>query len=105
MSAPVVVVQRLAILAGLLAGVALAFIDSRPSWDDTGVTAGALLLVTFLLGTVAPQRPWATALAVGIWIPLFGILGSANYGSLLALAFAFAGAYAGSLLRRAMLPV
>lgn len=96
--------QLLVLLCGVGLGVAIGFIDSRPSWDDTGVTAGALLLVTLLLGAVAPQRPWATALAVGIWIPLFGIVGRGNYGSLLALAFAFVGAYAGALLRRATLP-
>ena len=104
MAAAQIVVQRIVLLSGAAAGFALGFIDSRPGWDDTGVMAGALLLVTFVLGALAPQRPWAIALAVGIWIPLFGILATRNYGSLLALAFAFAGAYAGSLLRRAMSP-
>jgi hypothetical protein len=104
MPASGVVVQRIVLLLGLAAGLALGFIDSRPSWDDTGVTAGAILLVTLLLAAMAPQRPWAIALAVGVWIPLFGILNGANYGSLLALAVAFAGAYAGALLRRTVLP-
>jgi len=104
MSAHPTVVQRLVVLCGVAAGIALGYIDSRPSWDDTGVMAGALLLVSLVLGALTPQRPWLAALAVGIWIPLFGILHSANYGSLLALAIAFAGAYAGALLRRAMLP-
>ena len=104
MSTQQIVVQRLVLLCGVAAGIALGYIDSRPGWDDTGVMAGTLLLVTFLLGALAPHRPWAIALAVGIWIPLFGILASRNYGSLLALAFALAGAYAGSLLRRAMSP-
>ena len=94
--------QRLVLLSGLAVGVLLGYIDSRPSWDDTGVTAVALLVVTLLLGALAPQRPWATALCVGLWIPLFGILARANYGSLLALAFAFGGAYGGMLLRRAI---
>ena len=105
MSAHRIDVQRLVMLCGVAVGLVVAFVDSRPTWDDTGVTAGALLLVTLLLGALAPQRPWAIALAVGIWIPLFGILARGNYGSILALAFAFAGAYAGALLRRAMLPV
>lgn len=104
MSTNTVVLQRLVLLCGVAGGIALAFIDSRPSWDDTGVTAGALLVVAFLLGALEPRRPWAAALAVGIWIPLLGIAGSRNYGSLLALAVAFAGAYAGSLLRRIILP-
>ena len=98
------VVQRVVLLCGVVAGVTLGFIDSRPGWDDTGVMAGTLLLVAFLLGALAPRRPWTIALAVGIWIPLFGILATRNYGSLLALAFAFAGAYAGSLVRGAMSP-
>lgn len=104
MSVPRMVVSRLILFCGVVAGVTFGFIDSRPSWDDTGVMAGALLIVTLVVSALAPRRPWATALAIGIWIPLFDIAGSRNYGSLLALAFAFAGAYAGSLLRRAMLP-
>jgi hypothetical protein len=96
--------QRFVLLAGLAVGIALGYVDSRPLWDDTGVTALAVLVSTFVLGALAPQRPWATALAVGIWIPVFGIVGRGNYGSLLALAFAFAGAYGGMLLRRVIVP-
>jgi hypothetical protein len=96
--------QRFVLLAGLAVGTALGYVDSRPLWDDTGVTALAVLVSTFVLGALAPQRPWATALAVGIWIPVFGIVGRGNYGSLLALAFAFAGAYGGMLLRRVIVP-
>ena len=97
--------QRIALLAGLTIGIIIGYIDSRPTWDDTGVTAVAILATSLVLGALAPERPWATALVVGVWIPLFGILTRANYGSLLALAFAFAGAYAGMLLRRAIVPV
>lgn len=104
MSAHGIVPPRLVLLLGLAAGIAVGFVDSRPSWDDTGVTAGVLLLVTLLLGAAAPQRPWVVALSVGIWIPLFSIVGHANYGSLLALAIAFIGAYAGAFIRRAMIP-
>ena len=97
--------QRLVMLAGLTIGIMLGYVDSRPSWDDTGVIAVAILLSSVVLGALAPQRPWATALLVGVWVPLFGILTRANYGSLLAVAFAFAGAYAGMLLRQAVVPV
>ena len=96
--------QRLVLLAGLVVGIAIGYVDSRPSWDDTGVTAGALLISSLVLSAIAPQRPWAIALVVGVWIPLFGIVTRANYGSLLALAFAFVGAYVGMLLRRAIVP-
>ena len=94
--------QRLVLLVGLAVGIAIGYVDSRPSWDDTGVTAFAILATSLVLSALAPQRPWATALAVGVWIPLFGILSHANYGSLLALALAFVGAYAGMFLRRAI---
>jgi len=97
--------QRIVLLAGLTVGITLGYIDSRPFWDDTGVTAVAILVCSLVLGALTPQRPWATALIVGVWVPLFGILTRANYGSLLALAFAFAGAYACMLLRRAVVPV
>jgi hypothetical protein len=105
MPAPEAILERLVLFGAVAVGLALGYVDSRPSWDDTGVTAGALILAALLLGALAPRRPWAVALAVGSWIPLFGIVGSRNYGSLLALAVAFAGASAGSLLRRVILPV
>ena len=85
-------------------GVLVGWVDSRPSWDDAGITAAALLLAAALLGAAGPERPWLWALGLGIWVPLFGIAGAGNFGSLLALPFAFAGAYAGSAARRAMTP-
>ncbi len=99
--------QRIVWLAGLSVGILLGYIDSRPSWDDTGVTAVAIFATSLVLGALAPRwhPAWVTALIVGVWVPLFGILTRANYGSLLALALAFAGAYAGMLLRRAVVPV
>lgn len=81
-------------------GVLIAYVDSRPGWDDAGVTALAVLAGCGLLGLAAPARPWLWALAVGVWVPLVGILGARNYGALLALVFAFAGAYAGTGVRK-----
>ena len=88
------------LVSALILGLLIAWVDSRPTWDDTGISVGALLIVTVLLGLVAPERPWLWALAVGIWIPLFGIIAHANYGLLLVLIIAFAGAYAGALIRK-----
>ena len=84
----------------LAIGGAIAYVDSRPGWDDTGVTALAIFLSCGLLGAAGPGRPWLWALAVGAWIPAIGITQTGNYGTLLALPFAFAGAYAGMALRR-----
>jgi len=83
-------------------GLLIAYVDSRPNWDDTGITALALLLSCGALGALGPERPWRWAVAVGVWIPVYGIASSHNFGSLLALGFAFAGAYAGMGLRKAL---
>ncbi|MFI5257642.1 MAG: hypothetical protein ACHQRK_10300 [Gemmatimonadales bacterium] len=58
--------------------------------------ARSSIVPAVVLGALHPQRPWAIALALGVWITLIGIVTQAQYASLLALAFAFAG----SLLRR-----
>ncbi len=92
--------KSLLFVVALAVGGVIAYVDSRPTWDDTGVTAVAIFVSCCLLGTVQPARPWLWALAVGMWIPVLGIARSSNYGSLLALPFAFAGAYAGMALRR-----
>jgi hypothetical protein len=83
-------------------GLLIARIDSRPGWDDSGISAGMVLLATAAFGALFPQRPWLWALAIGAWIPLFAIFQSQNYGSLLALAIALVGAYGGALARRAL---
>jgi hypothetical protein len=86
--------------AALLLGFAIAYVDSSPGWDDTSVSAAAVLGVSGSFGLLYPARPWLWGLAVGTWIPAFGIVWEFNYASLLALAFSFAGAYAGALVRR-----
>jgi hypothetical protein len=94
-------VKALSIVAVGL-GLLIAWIDSRPNWDDTGITAFALFASCGLFGAFMPKRPWFWAIAIGIWIPIFGVVMHRNFGSLLALVFAFAGAYAGSLLHKAL---
>jgi len=96
--------QKILLTVALVFGGLIAFVDSRPAWDDTGVTAAATLVACGVLGFVAPKRPWLWALAVGLWIPLLGIFWTHNYGSLLALLIPFAGAYAGMAIRQAAAP-
>ena len=76
-----------------LAGLSIAWIDSRPRWDDTGVTAGMLLLTAGFLALIAPRRVWLIALGVGIWIPLRGIATTGDFTMLLILLFPLVGAY------------
>lgn len=101
--------MRRSVLVGMLlgavcVGLLIAWVDSRPTWDDTGITVGVLLLACAGFGAVRPGYAWLWALAIGAWIPLAGILFAGNYGTLLALAIAFIGAYAGALARRILLP-
>lgn len=92
------------LVAAVALGLAIAWVDSRPHWDDTGITAGMLLLSGGALGLAGPRRPWLWALGVGIWIPLYLIARTPTMGNVLGsfviLAFPFAGAYAGMALRR-----
>ncbi len=88
--------------AAICLGLLIAYVDSRPNWDDTGITVLALLMTTGVLGAIGPERPWLWAIAVGAWVPAFDIASARNFGSLLALVFAFAGAYAGMGLRKAI---
>ncbi len=90
-------------LAGSL-GIVIAYVDSRPTWDDTGVTALSMLLSAGVFGFAGPQRPWAWALAIGIWIALHQIRHAPTLGSvagcLVILSFPLSGAYIGQFCRR-----
>jgi hypothetical protein len=95
--------NRLLFAGAVILGLAIAWVDARPTWDDTGITVGALLLSAGVLGWMAPKRPWLWALAIGIWIPAHAVVQHPGPGSLVmltVLAFPFAGAYAGMAIRR-----
>ena len=91
--------QSILLAVGVLAGLFSAWVDSRPTWDDTGVLAGGLLLVSGLLTLLGGRRPWLIALAVGIWIPLHDIYLSHDLWMLVVLLIPFVGAYAGWAVR------
>ena len=63
------IVLPLALGFGLCAG----YVDSQPSWDDTGVMALAVVIAAGLSSLAEPRYPWLWGLAVGVWIPLFGV--------------------------------
>ena len=74
----------LAVVAGTI-GLTLGYLDSRPSWDDTGITAALLLLSSAMAVGLSGRRPWLWALLIGTWIPIFEVWGSASLASLVAL--------------------
>jgi hypothetical protein len=96
--------QKLLILVAIVIGHIFAYSDSRPNWDDTGVLAVSIAIVCVILAYLYPRRPWIWALAVGVWIPLHDLIHNGNFGSVLALAFAAAGAYLGAWLRNSFAP-
>ena len=71
--------NRVVFALAIVAGIAIAYVDSRPHWDDAGITVFAMVTAAAIFGVVAPRKPapWA-------------------------LAFPLAGAYAGAFVRRAI---
>ena len=86
--------------AASVASVVIAWIDTRPNWDDTGITAGLLLLsggIPALLGA-----PWWVALTLVVAPLLLAEVSTTGWGLLLAVAFALLGALGGAGLRWGM---
>jgi hypothetical protein len=92
--------QWLLLVGSTLLGLLIAFIDSRPSWDDTAITVGMLLIGGGIIGLLLQKRPWLYALAFGIWIPLAGLVLRHDPLMLIVLIFPFIGVYAGWLVRK-----
>lgn len=62
--------QLLLLPLSLFAGYLIFRVDSRPNWDDTGITAGALLLTAGVFAFFLPRFAWLWALTVGAWLPV-----------------------------------
>jgi len=92
--------DRFILPIAIVCGLAIRWVDTRPSWDDTGVTAFALLATASVLALIAPRRVWLWALAVGVWIPLHAISTNGDWRMLLVMLFPLAGAYAGLGIRK-----
>jgi len=91
------------VAVAVVLGVAIGFVDSRPTWDDTGVTAGAILVSAFALAFVRPGMAWLIGLALGVPVVLFNLAMHGGVGSALAVVFGLGGAAAGNACRRAVM--
>jgi hypothetical protein len=92
-SGKVVIVLFLAVLIGLCIG----WVDSRPTWDDTGITVGVILGVSALLGAVARERPWLVAIAIAASLSVLELALTGTVAAFFSFIPAFLGAYAGAL--------
>ena len=98
--------QKVLLILAICIGLFIAYVDSRPTWDDTGITAGTMLLSSGLLTLLGYQRPWLIALAIGLWTPIYEMYLSRNFSlpgvillPLFVLLICFVGAYAGWVVR------
>ncbi len=87
--------QKILFAASIAAGLLIAFIDSRPTWDDTAITVAALLVCGGITGLLVKLHAWLYALALGLWLPLWEGIASRNFTILVTLVFPFVGVYAG----------
>ncbi|HEX9018803.1 MAG TPA: hypothetical protein VF806_06435 [Anaerolineaceae bacterium] len=93
--------QKILLALALAAGALIAYVDSRPTWDDTGITVFALLAVAGIVGLLAQRRPWLFGLAIGLWLPLWEVLKThKDFLIFITLLFPLAGVYAGWGLRQ-----
>ncbi len=86
------------VVAALAVGLAIAWVDTRPTWDDTGITAGAVVIGSGL-AAVAGLRWWLSALCVAG--PLAVALAMQGGGAaLVVLILGVVGGLGGSAVRR-----
>jgi hypothetical protein len=87
------------LVLALALGTVIGWIDSRPGWDDTGITIGAVLLASAACGLLGPKMPWLWGFAAGSGVAAWGIVLNGTFAGLVALPVAVAGAYFGALVR------
>lgn len=83
-----------------LGGLAIAYVNSSPNWSNTGVIVGLIFISSALLSFINTRYAWLWALLIGIWVPLTSVLTDSNYNALLALAFAYFGAFLGFFVKK-----
>ena len=81
-------------------GIIISWIDSRPNWDDTGITAAMIVLVSGIISMIYPSRPLVWGMAVSAWIPINGIIKTGNISLLFILLFGLGGAFIGSFIHK-----
>lgn len=94
--------DNIALVVAAIGGLAIAWIDASPGWDDTGITAGLLVIGAAVAAGISGRRPWLWALLVGLPTPFVELAQGGDPAVLAALGFAAIGATAGYLIARAI---
>jgi hypothetical protein len=94
--------DNIGLVVAALGGLAIAWIDASPGWDDTGITAGLLVVGAGVAAGMSGRRPWLWALLVGLPTPFVELAQGGDPAALAALGFAAVGATAGYLIARAI---
>jgi hypothetical protein len=50
------------LVVSIISGVLIGLMDTSPNWDDTGITVGAIIIISFLTGLARPGSAWLWAL-------------------------------------------
>lgn len=87
--------QKILPLIAAIIGILIAYIDSRPAWDDAGITAGALFLSAALIGLLLRRRPWLCGILIGVWLPAVQIYRTHDFRMLVIALIPLVGAYIG----------
>jgi hypothetical protein len=82
----------------LAVGCTIGFVDSRPTWDDTGITAGSIFLASLFLSAARPRSAWLTGLLIGVPVVAFNVALHGGFASAIAVVIALAGAGIGYLI-------
>lgn len=85
-------------------GLTIGYVDSRPTWDDAGITVSLLLLTSAMVTGLSGRRPWLWALLIGAGVPVFETFGRGGPASLVALLVAAVGSAIGYALARVAEP-
>lgn len=91
-------------VAAVVIGLGIGYVDSRPTWDDVGVTVSLLLIASAMVAGLSGRRPWLWAVLVGAGVPAFEIPGRGGPASLAALLVAAIGSAIGYALARVAEP-
>jgi len=84
-------------ITALLAGAGIGYVDSRPTWDDTGITVMALALTALAFSLARPRQWWLWSVLVGVGTPAFAVLSGGSPGTSIALVVALLGGRIGAL--------